>query len=298
VAERSIAELNFAISPANLAGRAPLLLAGVAFAVLFAEPAYLLARDWWNDPEAGHGLLLAPVSIWLVWRAGVRADAAPNRILGIGLLVSAILLRYVSGLAAELFTMRFSMVIALAGLTTYYLGLRQLLTWWLPFTLFTLAIPLPEVIKSAMTLPLQFRASRMGAALLEWRNIPVELNGNVIQVPGRQLFVTEACSGLRSLTALVSLGILMGALWLRTPVARILVLAAAVGVALMVNAVRVFMTGFLVVFVDPKLGEGFMHITEGWLLFVVSLALTAGAAWLIGVVEGRLRRNRVGEAAP
>jgi len=298
VAERSIAELNFAISPANLAGRAPLLLAGVAFAVLFAEPAYLLARDWWNDPEAGHGLLLAPVSIWLVWRAGVRADAAPNRILGIGLLVSAILLRYVSGLAAEMFTMRFSMVLALAGLTTYYLGLRQLLSWWLPFTLFTLAIPLPEVIKSAMTLPLQFRASRMGAALLEWRNIPVELNGNVIQVPGRQLFVTEACSGLRSLTALVSLGILMGALWLRTPVARILVLAAAVGVALMVNAVRVFMTGFLVVFVDPKLGEGFMHITEGWLLFVVSLALTAGAAWLIGVVEGRLRGKRVGEAAP
>ena len=298
MAERSIAELNFAISPANLAGRAPLLLAGVAFAVLFAEPAYLLARDWWNDPEAGHGLLLAPVSIWLVWRAGVRADAAPNRILGIGLLVSAILLRYVSGLAAEMFTMRFSMVLALAGLTTYYLGLRQLLSWWLPFTLFTLAIPLPEVIKSAMTLPLQFRASRMGAALLEWRNIPVELNGNVIQVPGRQLFVTEACSGLRSLTALVSLGILMGALWLRTPVARILVLAAAVGVALMVNAVRVFMTGFLVVFVDPKLGEGFMHITEGWLLFVVSLALTAGAAWLIGVVEGRLRGKRVGEAAP
>jgi exosortase len=298
VAERSIAELNSAISPANLAGRAPLLLAGVAFAVLFAEPAYLLARDWWNDPEAGHGLLLAPVSIWLVWRAGVRADAAPNRILGIGLLVSAILLRYVSGLAAEMFTMRFSMVLALAGLTTYYLGLRQLLSWWLPFTLFTLAIPLPEVIKSAMTLPLQFRASRMGAALLEWRNIPVELNGNVIQVPGRQLFVTEACSGLRSLTALVSLGILMGALWLRTPVARILVLAAAVGVALMVNAVRVFMTGFLVVFVDPKMGEGFMHLTEGWLLFLVSLALTAGAAWLIGVVEGRLHRKRAGEAAP
>jgi exosortase len=296
VAERSIAGVHSAVSPANLARHAPLLLAGVAFAVLFAEPAYLLASDWWNDPEAGHGLLLAPVSIWLVWRAGVRPDAAPNRLLGIGLLVSAILLRYVSGLAAELFTMRFSMVVALAGLTTYYLGLRQVLSWWLPFTLFTLAIPLPEVIKSAMTLPLQFRASRMGAALLEWRHIPVELSGNVIQVPGRQLFVTEACSGLRSLTALVSLGILMGALWLRTPVARILVLAAAVAIAIVVNAVRVFLTGFLVVFVDPKLGEGFMHITEGWLLFLVSLILTAGVAWLIGVVEGRIRRKRDAEA--
>lgn len=293
MADRTIADVDSAIPfPAVLRGRWPLLLAGVAFAVLFAEPMYLLIRDWWNDPEAGHGLLLGPVSIWLVWRAGIRSDAAPNRTLGVAILVTAILLRYVSGLAAELFTMRFSMVLALGGLTVYYLGVRQLLSWWLPFLLFSMAIPLPEVIKSAMTLPLQFRASRMGAALLEWRHIPVELNGNVIQVPGRQLFVTEACSGLRSLTALVSLGVLMGALWLRTPVGRILTLVAAVGIAILVNAVRVFLTGFLVVFVDPKLGEGFMHLTEGWLLFVVSLGLTAGVAWVIGVVEGRIGRRR------
>jgi exosortase len=298
VAERSIADVDSAIPyPTFLRGRWPLLFAGVAFAVLFAEPMYTLARDWWSDPEAGHGLLLAPVSIWLVWRAGIRSDAAPSRLLGVAILVVAILLRYVSGLAAELFTMRFSMVLALAGLTVYYLGFRQLLSWWLPFLLISMAIPLPEVVKSAMTLPLQFRASRMGAALLRWRHIPVELSGNVILVPGRQLFVTEACSGLRSLTALVSLGVLMGALWLRTPVGRVLTLAAAVGIAIVVNAVRVFLTGFLVVFVDPKLGEGFMHLTEGWLLFVVSLGLTAGVAWLIGRGEAMLWQRRTGPAA-
>ncbi len=288
--DRSIADLDSAIPyPAFLRGRWPLLLAGVAFAVLFAEPMYLLARDWWNDPEAGHGLLLAPVSIWLVWRAGIRPSAAPNRVLGVAILIVAILLRYVSGLAAELFTMRFSMVLALAGLTVYYLGFRQLLSWWLPFILFSMAIPLPEMVKSAMTLPLQFRASRMGASLLAWRHIPVQLDGNVILVPGRQLFVTEACSGLRSLTALVSLAVLMGALWLRTPVGRIATLAAAVGIAIVVNAIRVFLTGFLVVFVDPKLGEGFMHLTEGWLLFVVSLSLIGGTAWLIGRIETWVR---------
>jgi EpsI family protein len=32
------------------------------------------------------------------------------------------------------------------------------------------------------------------------RHVPVRLAGNVIQLPGRTLFVTEACSGLRSLT--------------------------------------------------------------------------------------------------
>lgn len=298
MSDHTTAELPTAyLNPAFARRHAPLLLAGVAFAVLFAEPMYLLARDWWTDPEAGHGLLLAPVSIWLIWRAGIRPDAAPNRSAGVILLVAAVLLRYVSGLAAELYTMRISMVMGLAGLTVYYLGIRQLLSWWLPFVLFTLAVPLPEMIKSAMTLPLQFRASQMGAALLEWRHIPVHLAGNVIQVPGRQLFVTEACSGLRSLTALVSLAILMGALWLRTPVSRILTLLAAVGIAILVNAVRVFLTGFLVVFVDPKLGEGFMHITEGWLLFLVSLLLTAGVAWLIGLAEGRLIRKPVVEAA-
>ena len=43
----------------------------------------------------------------------------------------------------------------------------------------------------------------MGAALLEMRNVPVLLTGNVIRLPGQELFVTEACSGLRSLTALI-----------------------------------------------------------------------------------------------
>ena len=270
------------------------LLTAAAFLALFGEPIRLLIRDWWSDPESAHGLLLAPVSVWLAWKTGRRADARPNVGLGLAMLIAAVLLRYVSGLAAELFTMRMSMLLGLAGLTTYYLGFRQVLTWWLPFVLLGLSVPLPEVVKSAMTLPLQFRASRVGAALLDWRGIPVKLTGNIILVPGHQLFVTEACSGLRSLTALVALSILMGALWLSTVTGRVLMLGAAIVTAIMVNALRVFLTGFLVVFVDPKMGEGFMHLTEGWLLFVVSLGLIAGVAWVFSWVERALRRAPAG----
>jgi exosortase len=283
---------------APIRAQLPLVLVTVAgFLVLFGEPIRLLLRDWWSDPESAHGLLLAPVSVWLAWKTGRRADARPNVGLGLAMLIAAVLLRYVSGLAAELFTMRMSMLLGLAGLTTYYLGFRQVLTWWLPFVLLGLSVPLPEVLKSAMTLPLQFRASRVGAALLEWRGIPVKLTGNIILVPGHQLFVTEACSGLRSLTALVALSILMGALWLSTVTGRVLMLGAAIVTAIMVNAIRVFLTGFLVVFVDPKMGEGFMHLTEGWLLFVVSLALIAGVAWVFSWVERTLRRAPAGEPA-
>ena len=270
-----------------LAGRAglPVALAAAAFLVLFAQPAQTLARDWWTDSEAGHGLLLAPLAVWLAWRSRPPRPWAPNPVLGTTLLAGAVLLRYLSGLAAELFTLRFSMVLALAGLTVFWVGERQLRKWWLPFALLTLSIPLPALVTNALTLPLQFKASALGAALLEWRDVPVRLSGNVIQLPGRQLFVTEACSGIRSLVALLSLGVLIGGLWLRSPLGRLAVVALAVPVAVVVNAVRVFLTGFLVYFVNPALGEGFMHLTEGWLLFLIAFAVLAGGAWAVGALE-------------
>ena len=266
----------------------PWAATAIAFGVLFAKPIYLLAKDWWTMPEAGHGLLLAPVAIWLAWRSGIDPDAKPNRTLGVTLLLLAVVVRTASGLAAELFTMRGSIVIALAGITVYEFGFRQLVRWWLPFALICLSIPLPELITQALALPLQFKASRMGAALLEMRNVPVRLAGNVIQLPGRELFVTEACSGLRSLTALLSMAVLLGALMLNRPITRILLVLLAVPVAIVVNGIRVFLTGFLVYYVSPAYGEGFMHITEGWLLFLVSLSILGVMAWLGSVVE-RLR---------
>jgi len=261
--------------------------------MLFPLPATTLARDWWHDSEAGHGLLLAPLAAWLAWRRGLSPARAPNQSLGLAALVAAVILRYLSGLAAELFTLRFSMILAAAGLTVFAWGVPQLRRWWLPFALLVLAIPLPTLVTNALALPLQFKASSMGAALLTWRDVPVKLSGNVIQLPGRQLFVTEACSGLRSLAALVSLGVLVGGLWLRTPVARVIVLALTIPVAILVNAVRVFLTGFLVYFVDPKLGEGFLHLTEGWLLFVVAFAILGSVAWVASQVEDRLAEGDV-----
>ncbi len=280
------------LSPWNLRDIGPAALAAVAAAILFARPAALLGRDWWNDPEAGHGLLLAPLAAWLAWRRGLAPDRAPSPVLGAAFLIGAVLLRYVGGLAAELFTMRFSIVLALAGVTMFAWGFTQLRRWWLPVTLLALSVPIPALVTNALALPLQFKASTMGAALLEWRQVPVALAGNVINLPGRQLFVTEACSGLRSLTALLSLGVLIGGLWLQSVPSRLLLVALAIPVAIAVNAVRVFLTGFLVYFVDPKMGEGFMHLTEGWLLFAVAFVILGGAAWLASTVEQRWYRWR------
>lgn len=263
----------------------PLLAIAATFIPLFLKPAILLGLDWWNDPEAGHGLLLAPAAIWLIWRDGLRSDTKPGRALGLLVVAGAVLLRLASELAAEMFTMRFSLIAALVGLVIFFWGVRQVLAWWLPVTLLVLAIPLPELIRSTIAMPLQFQASELGAALLQWRDVPVHLSGNIIQLPGHRLFVTEACSGLRSLTALLSLSFLIGGLWMKKPLTRTALIVGAIPIAVLINGIRVFMTGFLVYFVDPSLGEGFMHLTEGWLLFVVSFALVGMLAWGLGKLE-------------
>ena len=274
----------------------PALLAAAAFVALFAKPATLLARDWWNNPDAGHGLLLAPLALYLAWRSGIRADARTNMLLGLPMLVGAVVLRFAAGLASELFTMRMSMVIAAAALTVCYFGLRQVRHWWLPFALLALSVPLPELVLSAVALPLQFTASKLGASLLAWRQVPVLLSGNVIRLPGgHDLFVAEACSGLRSLTALISLGVLLGGMALRHPLSRVFLIAIAVPVAILINGVRVFLTGFLVFFVSPELGQGFMHTTEGWLLFVTAFAALGVFALALRWIERRLMGDDGGD---
>lgn len=273
------------------------LVTAVAFLVVFADPLVNTTRTWWSDPEAGHGLLLAPLALWLAWQRGRAANAKPLPLVGVAMLVVAVLFRYVSALAAEAFVGRASMFLALAGLVVWGWGIAQLLHWWLPVALLALSVPLPDMVMGALALPLQFKASQMGAAMLATRGIPVHLDGNVIRLPGHDLFVTEACSGLRSLTALLSLGVLLGGLLLKKPVSRLAIVALSIPVAVLVNGVRVFITGFLVAFVDPKLAEGFSHMTEGWLLFLVAFAILGAITWVVLAIEDRSARRTAAGAA-
>ena len=272
---------------------APLGAALAFFAILYAKPAYLLLRDWTNfdNPDSGTGLLLAPLAFYFAFQTGIKEQRKPAIALAILFLLSAIGIRFLADLAAELFTMRVSMLIGAAGVILWFFGVKQLLAWWLPFVLLGLAIPLPELVISKLTAPLQLVASRIGASLIEWRNIPVLLNGNVIRIPGHDLFVAEACSGLRSLTALVNLGVLLGAMLLARPWSRVTLLVLAVPMAILINGFRIFLTAFLVYFVSPEAGSGFMHTTEGWLMFVIAFASLGAVASLLLFIEGKLARR-------
>jgi exosortase len=261
----------------------------LAFLLLFGQPLLTMMRDWTTDPESAHGLLLAPIAVFYAWKQGLLPERRAQPLLGLTLLVSAVFLRVVSSLAAELFTMRMSMLLAAAALIIFSYGTRQLVHWWLSSVLLLLSVPIPPVLLGSIALPLQFLASQMGAAMLDARYVPVHLAGNVIQVPGKILFVTEACSGLRSLTALLALGVLIAGVTLRSPWLRIFLIASTIPVAIVLNAVRIFLTGYLVYFVSPEHADSFLHYSEGWLLFLVAFGALGALALVLGAADRRLR---------
>jgi exosortase/archaeosortase family protein len=79
-------------------------------------------------------------------------------------------------------------------------------------------------------------------------------------------------------------------------VGRIAVIVLTLPVAIALNALRIFLTGFLVFYVDPALAEGVMHYTEGWVMFVVAFAIIGALAFAISRLE-RLRRPPMPAAA-
>src|SRR5262249_1370441 len=152
---------------------------------------------------------------------------------------AAVVLRYLAALASELFSMRASVLMAAVGLIVFVWGFAQVWRWWLGLSLLALSIPLPGGVLSFLSFPLPVKASELGAALLRWREIPVGLQGNIISLPGgHRLFVTEACSGLRSLSALLSLSLLCGGVFLGSPILRALLVLISLPIAVLINGVR------------------------------------------------------------
>src|SRR4029453_18079442 len=67
---------------------APIALAVFSFLILFWSPMVTVVGDWWYDPEAGHGLLLGPLALILMWKRGIDRSSRPQPFIGLLLLAA------------------------------------------------------------------------------------------------------------------------------------------------------------------------------------------------------------------
>jgi exosortase len=140
-----------------------------------------------------------------------------------------------------------------------------------PLVFLLLAIPLPELVVNAITLPLQLIASALAETTLSAAGVPVFRDGNVLQLPAVTLQVAEACSGLRSAVSLTCVAVLLA--WAaRGPVLRrAMVIPLAAPIAVVMNGLRIAATGVATEVWGPVAVHGFWHELAGWMTFVVSI---------------------------
>jgi len=161
----------------------------------------------------------------------------------------------------------------LAGSAWFVLGRRHLRLLAFPLAFALLMIPLPAIVFNQIAFPLQLAASRAAEVCLSALRIPALRDGNVIYLSTITLEVAEACSGIRSLVSLITLGVVFGYFTETTRLRRVLLVVATIPIAIVANALRVAGTGVLAHFAGPEAAEGFFHSFAGWLVFMAAAVM-------------------------
>jgi len=259
----------------------PLLPPAILLGVLFWRTIYDTALICWNEEDYSHGLLLPLISgyflftNWSELKLKLSMASVRKGGLGIGVLILVLgMSLFLLGEVANLLFVRW-LAFFIAGVGTMFLllGIDHALPFLGPFLLNFMAKPLPDSLVPKLFFPLQVMAARVSASVLEFLQVPVYLKGNIIEIPGMQLMVEEACSGLRSLMALITVACIV-LYSIELPfLAKLILLGSSVLIAIALNVVRVASTGVLAHFYDPKAATGFFHTFSGLVVFVIGLLI-------------------------
>ena len=244
---------------------------------------------WELQEEYSHGYLIPLVSLFILWekRFQIASSYQNYSWWGLPIIALALIILLVGEVSALYMLIHYSFIILLLGLSVAFLGSATRYTW-VAIVLLGFAVPLPYFIEVILTSKLQLISSQLGVEIIRLCRIPVFLSGNIIDLGNYQLQVVEACSGLRYLFPLMSLGFIGGYLYQASAWKRAVLFLSTVPITIFMNSVRIAITGILVDNWGTEMAEGFLHDFEGWLIF-----MACGGLLLLEVVLMELFTTRL-----
>ncbi|PNU19966.1 exosortase [Geothermobacter hydrogeniphilus] len=257
-----------------------LILLAAVFYPVYPE----LFSAWIHQADSSHGLLVPLVSLYFVWTCRERlrqaeASSSPSGLV----LLSASLIVYLLALVGDIAVVARAMIVfSLAGLVLYLYGgkIFRILAFPLFFLLFM--VPVPVSVIGLVALPLQTLATMISSSLIQLCSIPVLREGNMLYFVQTQLEVAEACSGIRSIVALIMLGSIFVYFSKLGLTRKIILLCSAVPVALAANILRISGTGVLAHFYGDQVARGFLHEFSGLAVFIFGLLVLGMENVLLG----------------
>lgn len=241
---------------------------------------------WIDYPEYSHCLLIPPVAAFLIWQQKDRLErvAFTGSWWGVALLLFGGALLVVGQLATIYTLVQYAYVITLYGLILSFLGWAAFRLIAIPLLILWFMIPLPAFVLFNLSADLQLLSSQLGVDVIRLFGISVFLEGNVIDLGGYKLQVAEACSGLRYLFPLMTLGFLMGYFYKGALWKRVLLLLSSVPITVLMNSIRVGTIGIMVEHWGIGMAEGFLHEFQGWAVFMTSAGLMVAEIALLNRV--------------
>ncbi len=242
----------------------------------------------WQTEQEGHGPLIVAASLWLVWqsRHSLRAvAAAPSPLAGWVTLLVGLALMFLARTQGVLTVEVLSLLPVISGCVLLTGGWPLLRALAFPIGFLLFAVPMPDWLIDAATVPLKVLISDVVTRALYAAGYPIAQNGVMIMIKSYQLLVKDACSGMNSIFALSAIGVFYAyAFRWQEKLRSLLLLAAIVPITIAANFIRVITLVLIAYYGGVDLLEGPLHDLTGIGLFVAAVTLLFLFDALLGAV--------------
>ena len=261
--------------------------------VIYFDALRYMAGIWVEDENYGHGFFVPFISLFLIWlkRDKIRALESRGSWWGLSLILLGVVFYGLGELGTLMVLLHLSFWLVLVGLCWAALGGRILRELSFPLLYLLTMIPLPQFLLQGLSGQLQLISSALGVGCLQVIGVTAFRDGNVIDLGPIQLQVVEACSGLRYLFPLMSLSLLCSYLFQAPMWKRVVVFLSSMPIAIVLNGFRIGVIGVLVELFGAGAAEGFLHLFEGWVIFLMSLAILALVIWGLSRIGSTAERQ-------
>ena len=238
-----------------------------------------MAQIWWRSETYAHGLVVPPISLWLIWRERHRlAIFQPQPTYWFTFpLVCFVFCWLLGELTAVNALTQFSVIgaIILAVMSLVGMSISKALAFPLLFLFF--AVPIGDFLLPRL---MEWTANFTVLAL-RLTGIPVFREGQNFVIPSGNWSVVEACSGIRYLIASLTVGTLYAYLTYTSLKRRLTFILVALLVPIVANWLRAYLIVLLGHISGNKLAAGTDHLIYGWVFFgiVIAIMFAIGMHW-------------------